>query len=123
MIPRLPREMISFWTWESLTGININLVILAVNILVFWAFLISTEMNITKLLWIKVKEVFYGSRVSTENEVDSDVRAEKDNVFKTTNAMTVCNLTKKFGRFDAVRGLTFGVRDKVNAIGNVTFEL
>merc|ERR1719460_389534 len=64
------REMISFWTWESLTGININLVILAVNILVFWAFLISTEMNITKLLWIKVKEVFYGSRVSTENEVD-----------------------------------------------------
>ena len=29
------------------------------------------------------------------------------------NVMKVCNLTKKFGRFDAVRGLTFGVRDKV----------
>ena len=27
--------------------------------------------------------------------------------------MTVCNLSKKFGRFDAVRGFTFGVRDKV----------
>ena len=27
--------------------------------------------------------------------------------------MTVCNLSKKFGSFDAVRGLTFGVRDKV----------
>ena len=29
--------------------------------------------------------------------------------------MTVCNLSKKFGSFDAVRGLTFGVRDKVNS--------
>ena len=115
--------MISFWTWDSLSGININLVILAVNILVFWALLIFTEMNITKLLWIKVKEVFYGSGVSTPSEVDSDVRAEKDNVFKTTNAMTVCNLTKKFGRFDAVRGLTFGVRDKVNSVYNVICEL
>ena len=32
---------------------------------------------------------------------------------QTRNAMTVCNLSKKFGNFDAVRGLTFGVRDKV----------
>ena len=32
---------------------------------------------------------------------------------QTRNAMTVCNLSKKFGSFDAVRGLTFGVRDKV----------
>ena len=30
--------------------------------------------------------------------------------------MTVCNLSKKFGSFDAVRGLTFGVRDKVKVL-------
>ena len=35
------------------------------------------------------------------------------NHLQTRNAMTVCNLSKKFGSFDAVRGLTFGVRDKV----------
>ena len=37
------------------------------------------------------------------------------NHLQTRNAMTVCNLSKKFGSFDAVRGLTFGVRDKVNS--------
>ena len=43
------------------------------------------------------------------------------------NVMKVINLTKKFGRFDAVRGLTFGVREKecfgllgVNGAGKTT---
>jgi len=121
------REMLSFWTWESLTGININVVILAVNVLIFWAILIFTELNITKLLWIKIKEMVYGSKVAVPQNVDSDVKLEKDTVFQTNNAMTVCNLSKKFGSFDAVRGLTFGVRDKecfgllgVNGAGKTT---
>ena len=74
--------MLSFWTWESLTGININVVILAVNVLIFWAILIFTELNITKLLWIKIKEMVYGSKVEVPQNVDSDVKLEKDNVFQ-----------------------------------------
>ena len=74
--------MLSFWTWESLTGININVVILAVNVLIFWAILIFTELNITKLLWIKIKEMVYGSKVEVPQNVDSDVKLEKDTVFQ-----------------------------------------
>ena len=74
--------MLSFWTWESLTGININVVILAVNVLIFWAILIFTELNITKLLWIKIKEMVYGSKVAVPQNVDSDVKLEKDTVFQ-----------------------------------------
>jgi ATP-binding cassette subfamily A (ABC1) protein 3 len=121
------RETLSFWTWDSQTGININIVILAVNVLIFWTVLIFTELNITKLLWIKMKEVVYGSKVAMPSNIDSDVKQEKDTVFQTRNAMTVCNLSKKFGNFDAVRGLTFGVRDKecfgllgVNGAGKTT---
>ena len=76
------RETLSFWTWDSQTGININIVMLAVNVLLFWAVLIFTELNITKLLWIKMKEMVYGSKVSMPNNVDSDVKLEKDTVFQ-----------------------------------------
>ena len=76
------RETLSFWTWDSQSGININLVILAVNVLLFWTILIFTELNITKLLWIKMKEMVYGSKVSMPNNVDSDVKLEKDTVFQ-----------------------------------------
>ena len=72
----------SFWTWDSQTGININIVILAVNVLIFWAVLIFTELNITKLLWIKMKEVVYGSKVAMPSNIDSDVKQEKDTVFQ-----------------------------------------
>ena len=76
------RETLSFWTWDSQTGININMVILAVNVLIFWAVLIFTELNITKLLWIKMKEMVYGSKVAMPSNIDSDVKQEKDTVFQ-----------------------------------------
>ena len=76
------RETLSFWTWDSQTGININIVILAVNVLLFWAVLIFTELNIIKLLWIKMKEMVYGSKVAMPNNIDSDVKLEKDTVFQ-----------------------------------------
>ena len=76
------RETLSFWTWDSQTGININIVILAVNVLLFWAVLIFTELNIIKLLWIKMKEMVYGSKVEMPNNIDSDVKLEKDTVFQ-----------------------------------------
>merc|ERR1719154_416562 len=47
--------------------------------------------------------------------------------FLNNNLMKVVNLTKKFGSFDAVRGLTFGVRENecfgllgVNGAGKTT---
>ena len=108
--------MQSFWTWEALDGINIDVLTLAINIFIYWTILILIEMDLVKLLWIKIKEQLYGSRVALPTNIDDDVKLEKDTIFNdhiNNNVMKVCNLTKKFGRFDAVRGLTFGVRDKV----------
>ena len=116
MILHLNRGMESFWTWEALDGINIDVLTLVINVFIFWTILILIEMDLVKLLWIKIKEELYGSRVALPTHIDNDVKLEKDTIFNdhiNNNVMKVCNLTKKFGRFDAVRGLTFGVRDKV----------
>jgi hypothetical protein len=111
--------MISFWNWESQTGININILVLALNVLLFWAILIITEMGLIKLAGIKLNELRFGSKVKEPTQVDTDVQQEKDTVsnnYVNNNVMKVYNLSKKFGNFDAVRGLTFGVREKVREV-------
>ena len=119
--------MLPLWTWEPLSGLNIDFSVLAINVILFWTILILIEMDLVKRLWIKVKELVYGNKVTYPRHVDEDVQTEKDTVFSEKNMMKVCNLSKKFGHFDAVRGLTFGVRDKecfgllgVNGAGKTT---
>ena len=62
-----------------------------------------------------------------ELHLDEDVQEEKDSVHQSSNMMKVLDLSKKFGKFDAVRGLTFGVREKecfgllgINGAGKTT---
>ena len=120
-------EEASYWTFDKLNGINIDVIILCVNVVLFWVILIFIETNVIKKGWIKLKEMIYGSEVSRPEVVDEDVQKERDSIFLNNNLMKVVNLTKKFGKFDAVRGLTFGVREKecfgllgVNGAGKTT---
>ena len=120
-------EEASYWTFDYQKGINIDVIIMCVNVAVFWLILIFIETNVIKKGWIKLTEMYYGSRVSPPTVIDDDVQKERDSVFLNNNMMKVVNLTKKFKRFDAVRGLTFGVREKecfgllgVNGAGKTT---
>ena len=120
-------EEASYWNYDYQDGINIDVIILFLNIFISWVILIFIETNLIRKGYIKLLEVFYGSRVSAPAVVDEDVQREKDSIYMNNNMMKVINLTKKFGRFDAVRGLTFGVREKecfgllgVNGAGKTT---
>ena len=117
----------SFWTWDYGTGIYIDIFILCANFVVFWIILFFIETNVLKFGLNKFKEMLHGSKVVPELYLDADVQEEKDSVLQQTNMMKVINLSKKFGKFDAVRGLTFGVREKecfgllgINGAGKTT---
>ena len=120
-------EESSYWNFDYQKGINIDVIILCINVVIFWVILIFIETNVIKKGYIKLMEMYHGSRVSAPAVVDDDVQREKDSIYMNNNVMKVINLTKKFGRFDAVRGLTFGVREKecfgllgVNGAGKTT---
>ena len=120
--------MKSYWTWDKLDGINIDVVILAVDCLLFWTLLVMIEAGYLKKGWTKLKEKMYGASVERPESVDDDVKTEEESVYNNEdNLMRVVNLTKKFGKFSAVRGLTFGVRKEecfgllgVNGAGKTT---
>ena len=125
VIPCLVDE--SFWTWDHGSGIYIDIVILCIDFVLFWSILIFTETNILKKIYIWLQELLYGSKVAPEENLDADVQQEKDSIYENPNMMRVINLSKKFGKFDAVRGLTFGVRKKecfgllgINGAGKTT---
>jgi len=120
-------EMQSYWTFDSATGINIDVIILIINFLISWTFLVFIETDLIKTGWVKLMEKLYGNQVSLSVQIDDDVKREKDNVSQNNNVMSVHNLAKKFKSFDAVRDLTFGVREKecfgllgVNGAGKTT---
>ena len=117
----------SYWTWDYQNGINIDVIIMVINIVIFWAILIFIETDLLKIMFIEIRKIFYGKTVVPPQNVDNDVQKEKESVYTNNNLMKVINLTKKFGRFDAVRGLTFGVRERecfgllgVNGAGKTT---
>jgi len=117
----------SYWTFDELKGINIDVLITCANVVVFWLLLIFIETNLIKKGWIKIKQLYHGSKVAPPTHVDEDVKKESESVYMNNNVLKVVNLTKKFGSFDAVKGLTFGVRAKecfgllgVNGAGKTT---
>jgi len=120
-------EESSYWNFDNQKGINIDIIILCINALICWVILAFIETNLIKKGFIKLMECFYGSTVSTPAIIDDDVQNEKESIYLNNNMMKVINLTKKFRKFDAVRGLTFGVREKecfgllgVNGAGKTT---
>ena len=118
----------SFWTFDYLYGINIDVIILFVDIILFWTLLTLIETNVLSRGWTKLMEKVYGNEVEKPNNIDDDVLEEQKSVYDNKdNLMRVVNLKKKFNKFSAVRGLTFGVRKNecfgllgVNGAGKTT---
>ena len=118
----------SFWTFDYLYGINIDVIILLIDIIVFWTILILIETNVLSRGWTKLMEKIYGNEVEEPKNIDDDVLEEQKSVLDNKdNLMRVVNLKKKFRKFSAVRGLTFGVRKNecfgllgVNGAGKTT---
>ena len=71
----------SYWTFDYIYGINIDVIILTVHILIFWTILTLLETNMIKIGWTKLKEKRYGNTVSGGDQVDDDVQKEKDNIY------------------------------------------
>ena len=118
----------SYWTWDFISGINIDVVIICINILLFWIILYMIETNVFTKGWTRLMEKIYGTDVPPQAVIDDDVKLEQESVYTNNdNLVRVINLTKKFGKFSAVRGLTFGVRKNecfgllgVNGAGKTT---
>ena len=105
-------ESESFWTFDHINGINIDVIILCVNIIISWTLLTLIETNILKRVWTKLMESIYGNEVEVPKNIDDDVLEEQESVYDNKdNLMRVVNLKKKFKKLSAVRGLTFGVRE------------
>ena len=118
----------SFWTFDYLYGINIDVIILFIDIIIFWTLLTLIETHVISRGWTKLMERIHGNVVEKPSNIDDDVKQEQEAVYDNKdNLMRVVNLTKKFKTFSAVRGLTFGVRKNecfgllgVNGAGKTT---
>ena len=83
----------SFWTFDYVYGINIDVIILAIDIVIFWVILTLLETNLLNIGWIKLKEKYYGPSVSTSGLVDEDVQREKDSIYSNNdNLMRVSRM-------------------------------
>ena len=71
----------SYWTFDYVYGINIDVIILSIDIVIFWVILTLLETNLLKIGWTKLKEKYYGASVSTSDQVDEDVQKEKDSIY------------------------------------------
>ena len=101
----------SYWTYDFLSGINIDVIIICIDIILFWVILYMIETNVFTKGWTRLMERIYGTDVPPQRNIDDDVKLEQESVYTNNdNLVRVINLTKKFGKFSAVRELTFGVR-------------
>ena len=71
----------SYWTFDYVYGINIDVIILSIDIVIFWVILTLLETNLLNIGWTKLKEKYYGASVSTSGQVDEDVQKEKDSIY------------------------------------------
>ena len=74
-------EAESFWTFDYVYGINIDIIILSIDIVLFWVILTLIESNLLNIGWTKLKERYYGSSVRSADQVDDDVQKEKDSIY------------------------------------------
>ena len=86
-LPPIPKpihacvEAESYWTFDNVYGINIDIIILSIDIVIFWVILTLIETNLLNIGWTKLKEKYYGSSVRTTDQVDDDVQKEKDSIY------------------------------------------
>eukprot|EP00095_Tigriopus_kingsejongensis_P011912 maker-scaffold111_size354240-snap-gene-2.29 protein:Tk11912 transcript:maker-scaffold111_size354240-snap-gene-2.29-mRNA-1 annotation:"atp-binding cassette sub-family a member 3" len=118
----------SMYTWNALTGINVDLIILGANLVFYFGLLVAVETGawrrVTKLLQKLIQSCSERRKEALQRaggqEIDPDVADEKDRVeeelhptiltnHNEVDALQVSNLQKSFGKFVAVDELSFGV--------------
>jgi len=101
----------SFYTWDSLKGINLDIIMLVVDGILLFSLLVLLE---SKLLskWSSMLSSAMYSATPLGGLLDDDVLSEQERVGRRTDndLLTVLNLQKSFKKFPAVGGLSFGVK-------------
>jgi len=107
----------SFFTWDALRGINLDIVLLLVDGLLLFLLLVLIESKALARLWSHMKNLIPGYFKYTQlsEELDGDVKEEQERVKETnpqasSDILRVSQLQKKFRHLEAVRQLTFGVK-------------
>ena len=88
-VPVPCREAESYWTYDLLYGINIDVIILLIDAVLFWLILGLIESKLLGRGWTKLKESYHGSSVDQPASVDDDVQREKDSVDKTQAGVNI----------------------------------
>lgn len=107
------------YTWSSLTGINIDLLILTANLVFYFGLLVALESGfLTKLnqAWQQFLARRHQKPSDENDPLDEDVAMEQhrmhtllDQSSVQKDALMVHRLKKNYGGFTAVNGLSFGV--------------
>ena len=96
-----------------MNGINLDLLLLVMNTILFGSLLVLIEKNVFRTM--KTCVAFTKRQVIFSEKLDDDVETERKRVLNNNHAqrddlLTVTNLQKRFGSFQAVQGLNFGVK-------------
>jgi ABC-type glutathione transport system ATPase component len=108
------------FSWDELTGINLDLLTLFADILFFYSLLILMETGALKKLKMYLQELRRNVSEGIES-IDGDVLVEQNrvkNIFDSgfegggsdDDVLLVRDLEKRFGQLTAVNKLSFGVR-------------
>jgi len=107
-------EIESFYTWDPLRGINLDMLMLCVDGCLFFLILVLIETKILYKLLGFIKERLPGFYTFEKNDqmLDNDVQNEQERVNHDADndILKVFGLQKKFRRLEAVKELSFGVK-------------
>ena len=106
-------ERKDLFNWDQMNGINLDLLLLVMNTVLFGSLLVLIEKNVFRSM--KTCVAFTKKQVIFSEKLDDDVETERKRVLNNNHAqrddlLTVTNLQKRFGSFQAVQGLNFGVK-------------
>ena len=106
-------ERKDLFNWDQMEGINIDLLLLVMNTVLFGTLLVLMEKNVFRSM--KACVAFTKTQVIFSEKLDDDVETERERILNNNHAqrddlLTVTNLQKRFGSFQAVQGLNFGVK-------------
>eukprot|EP00092_Neocalanus_flemingeri_P060351 GFUD01072319.1.p1 GENE.GFUD01072319.1~~GFUD01072319.1.p1 ORF type:complete len:1563 (-),score=388.51 GFUD01072319.1:54-4385(-) len=105
----------SFYTWDPLKGINLDILMLFVDGCLFFLILVLIETKILYKILASLKERIpgYYTFQNEEHLLDDDVQIEQERVNSNdaeNDVLKVFGLQKKFRRLEAVKELSFGVK-------------
>eukprot|EP00095_Tigriopus_kingsejongensis_P007156 snap_masked-scaffold285_size222332-processed-gene-1.2 protein:Tk07156 transcript:snap_masked-scaffold285_size222332-processed-gene-1.2-mRNA-1 annotation:"atp-binding cassette sub-family a member 1-like" len=110
----------NLFTFDRVKGINIDLIYLSGTILLIMGLLYGLEVGFIQRTWGRLYELVCRAKPGYEPEplLDEDVLKEQEQAIKAAHdptsdresVLVVNNLTKNFGKFRAVRGLSFTVK-------------